>query len=75
MHGHSELVAFALCALYIVKSVFLVIFKNMFLNAIFFLAALKLAFHLSAVYIKPEKYVVFDILSQLSLKHEPQVQC
>ena len=75
MHGHSELVVFAVCALYTVKSIFLVIVLNMFLNAIFFLATLKLPFNVSAIYIKPEKYVVSDMQHKLSPKHEAQMQC
>lgn len=63
------------CALHPLKGVLLIVFYNMFFGAICFLAALKLSFIVSAIYIHPEKYVVADIQHDLSAKHEAQMQC
>lgn len=47
----------------------------MFLNAVFFLATLKLSSNATGIYIKREKYVVSDMWHKLSPKHEAQMQC
>jgi len=61
--------ALAVCTLYTVKSILMVI---VVLNTIFFLATLKLSFNIRAIYIKHEKYMVSDVWHKLSPKHEAQ---